>query len=111
MDLFDVSRPFPTFERYLDIRDPGPPPDRTPDRCTGCLRPGTPMSTDGYCETCLRYQFGYDEAQFGAVKALLGGAVKAAFHAGIDPDLIRRVVDTTIDEQRELDQTVAAARR
>lgn len=76
----------------------------------GCLRPGEPISDDGYCEQCLRYHFGGDEAEVGAVRALLGGAVKSALTAGISAGLVRRVVDAAIDETHD-DELDAAYRR
>lgn len=100
MESFDVTRRFPTFERWLEIREPGPREERR-DRCFGCLRPGEPMSSDGYCEACLRYHFGGDEAELNAVRALLGGAVKSTLAAGVSIKLVRRVVDAAIDEARD----------
>lgn len=109
MEQFDVTRRFPTFERWLEIREPGSPEERR-DRCMGCLRPGEPISSDGYCEACLRYHFGGDEAEVGVVRALLGGAVKSALAGGIGADLVRRVVDAAIDEAHD-DELDAAYRR
>lgn len=100
MEQFDVTRRFPTFERWLDLREPGPREENR-ERCMGCLRPGEPVSSDGYCEACLRHHFGGDEAELNAVRALLGGAVRSALAAGISVDLLRRVVDATIDETRD----------
>jgi hypothetical protein len=37
----------------------------------------------GDCFPCVRYQYGYDEAEENALKALLGGAVRAALEADI----------------------------
>ncbi len=30
----------------------------------GCMKPGEPITGDGYCEECMRYtRFGYDESE------------------------------------------------
>ena len=72
--------------------------DRDPAKgCTGCARKVALVASGAYCEACVRYSYGYDQAEATTAGALLGGAVKAALSASVSPKLIRRVVDEAID--------------
>ena len=76
-----------SFEHYLDQREPVR--DRWDhDYCDSCGAKGEFLSSDGYCRACLKYHFGYDQAQEKMVTAMIGGAVKAALEAGASAELI-----------------------
>ncbi len=70
-------------------------------RCTCCMRKRSKLTLDGYCHECLRYSWGYDNAEETMVEAMIGGAVKAALANVVPAALIRRVVDDAIDSHNE----------
>ncbi len=85
------------FEDYLAMRGLLPA-DPDLERCSGCID-GTPVITnDGNCETCMRYQFGYDQAEAAVARAMLGGAVTAALEAGVPSEIIRAAVNDALDD-------------
>jgi hypothetical protein len=51
------------------------------DRCQGCSGPD-PVTRDGICRECLRYHYGYDEAEEALVNVMVGGAIKGALDTG-----------------------------
>jgi hypothetical protein len=84
--------------------------------CSGCRReaprltrgipwapplPAPERSGDRTCEWCLRSHFGSDEGEAHAVRALIGGAVRAGLDAEIPAQLFRGVVDETIIRDAE----------
>lgn len=86
-------------------------------RCPGCLEhpvaftiasPFTGVEPTPICEPCLRNFHGHDAREEDVVRALLGGAVKAALALEIDVALIRSAVDDVIDEDREREARAAA---
>ena len=70
-------------------------------RCTSCMRKRSKLTVDGYCHECLRYSWGYDNAEETLVEALLGGAVTAALGNSVSPVVIRQAVDDAIDTYNE----------
>jgi hypothetical protein len=98
-----------SFELYLATRTAGPKYEsRT--RCTGCFRPGEPMSSDGYCEQCLYEQFGYDRGEQHVLDTLLGGAVHSAMRGEMDPELIVAAVQRAITQFQEEEYAAALTR-
>jgi hypothetical protein len=86
------------FEDWRDREHHKTSPPRT---CDQCGAPDARWEHDGgtvYCKPCLRYQYGYDQAEEHAARALLGGAVKTALGECVSPALIRDVVEQAIDE-------------
>jgi hypothetical protein len=67
----------------------------------GCLRPGKPITSDGYCEPCVRYMYGYDQAEEKAVQTLIGGAVRAALAMEIPAELIVLAVHEAIETDHQ----------
>lgn len=93
----------PSFEEWLIREERDAPahlvePDRT--HCTGCLKKAK-LSRHGYCRECLRYSFGYDEAERAMLDALVGGAVRGALAAYVSPELIQEAVTAAIREDYE----------
>lgn len=70
-------------------------------RCTCCMRKRTRLTMDGYCHECVRYSWGYDDAEETMTEAMIGGAVTAALDNMVAPELIRRVVDEAIDSHKD----------
>lgn len=71
------------------------------DYCDCCGRKSKRLSWDGCCRECLKYMYGFDQAQAVVGRAILGGAVKGALKANVDAAVIRSVVDEVIDDARE----------
>lgn len=95
------------FEHYLAQWEAEITPDRRePDRerCTGCLE-GAPITSDGYCAECMRYRFGYDQAEEKVALAMLGGAVTAALDAYVESEVIVRAVHRAIEGHHEREVT------
>lgn len=81
------------FEDYLAVRGLLPA-DPKCQRCSGCCREGLPIVTsDGMCESCMRYQHGYDQAEEIVAAAILKAAVTAALEAMVPPATARTAVD------------------
>jgi hypothetical protein len=84
------------FEEYVDrFFEPLP----KSSRCTGCfVGPAIARDTaNSYCEPCLRYGWGFDQAEEKMVRALLGAAVAAALECGASKELVRRAVNAAVD--------------
>ncbi len=64
------------FEDFLAQREPGYPRLRDDGKCTGCLE-REPVTSDGYCRECLRYDHGYDQAEEKVLQATVVVAVAA----------------------------------
>ena len=71
------------------------------DTCTSCLRKVKPLTRDGYCRECVRYDHGYDQAEEIVTTVLIGGAVKAALEAGVSSELVTLAVHRAVEEHRE----------
>ena len=95
---------FPSFEVYLAANygtwtDGG--------KCSACLQDAPRLTTgvhgvcEDYCEACVRYAWGYDQAEHHIVNGALGGAVKSLLEQEVDPGIIRTAVDAAIDNYRE----------
>lgn len=99
---------FPSFEAYVEAECGG---WTDGGKCGGCMREAPRLTAgkvshgiglrDGDCENCLRYQYGYDQAEWGVIRTMLGGAVRAAIRAEVAPSLIREAVDSAIDDENE----------
>jgi len=94
------------FEDYL--RHEGAVPFKDGSTCPGCLEHPTAYKIGLHnttetliCECCLRHFHGHDVAEETAVRALLGGAVRAALQIEVDVALIRATVDAVIDDEIE----------
>ena len=86
------------FEEYLARREPGRP--RDDGKCTGCLE-REPVTVDGYCRECIRYQHGYDQAEEKVLEATVGGAVTAALELGVSSEAITLAVHRAIERHHE----------
>ena len=86
------------FEEYLAKREPGRP--RDDGKCTGCLE-REPVTVDGYCRECIRYQHGYDQAEEKVLEATVGGAVTSALELGVSSEAITLAVHRAVESYRE----------
>jgi hypothetical protein len=89
-----------TFEGYRALRDAELHPDlydEDREDCTDCRKPAERLTLDGYCDPCLQYQWGYDQAQETTAVSLLGGAIMAALEADIPRELIRKTIDDAFE--------------
>lgn len=87
-----------SFDDYL-VAEHARPVEGDDVRCDGCFRtdlrcwrraePGTNESVE--CEACLRYRFGYDQAQARTIRLMVAAAVSSVMDEG-DPDLARAAV-------------------
>ena len=101
-----MSTPVRVARRFEDyLRHEGAVPFKDGSTCPGCLEHPTEYKLDvnetRICEACLRHFHGHDIAEEIAVRALLGGAVKAALEIEVDAAVIRATVDAVIDEEIE----------
>ena len=76
------------------------------DTCDGC-REREPVTTDGMCRECLRYHYGYDEAEERLVEATVGGVVKGALEGGAPPELIAIAVQRAMQRYHEREADAA----
>jgi hypothetical protein len=79
-----------TFEAWL-AREHGPA-EPTLGKCQCCGADDERLIAD-YCNACLHYQYGYDQAQAGVLRAVVYGAVRGALDDDIPWPLIRDAVD------------------
>jgi len=70
------------------------------ETCSGCLEhPAIAKDTGNrYCEVCLRYSHGYDQAEEKLVRSLVQGAIAAALDAGASGELVRRAVLAAVEQ-------------
>ncbi len=52
------------------------------------------------CESCIRYAYGYDQAEVTAIRALIYGATREALKQEIPFDLLRRAMDEALIDDR-----------
>lgn len=99
-------RDLSSFEAYVEAEYGG---WTDGGRCSACMREAPRLTVgkvdDGFmigkgdCDECLRYRFGYDEAEARVTRELLYGAVRAAIRAEVAPRLVREAVDRAVDDQ------------
>lgn len=81
-----------SFEAYIDTFFQ---PTEGGTTCTGCLR-GEAIAYDGvanrYCEPCLRYSYGYDQAEEKMIRSMVSAAISAARDSGAPLNVIARAV-------------------
>lgn len=105
-----MGEQFPSFDVYVATNNGGWGEGGTCHACAlnaprlteGISKAGH-LRGDGECEACVRYKWGYDQAEHAATFAMLGGAVKGALDATISPALIRAAVDHALDRHLEDD--------
>jgi len=103
-----MSERFPSFEAYLEEQYGGWAKAgqcgacmRKADRLTaGVMRSGHRMA-EGDCEACVRYRYGYDQAEATAVRALIYGAVREALKQEIPFSLLRGAMDEALIDDRD----------
>ncbi len=108
---------FPTFEGYVEVECGG---WTEGGKCSGCMREDAPRLTAGLkrgkftmgagdCEWCVRYHYGYDQAESFAVRSVIYGAVRQALKDEIPLSLIRRAVDEAQadDHSEQLEEQIA----
>jgi hypothetical protein len=86
------------WEDYL-IAEHAEPVEGDNVRCDGCFRTdlkcwrrSVPRTNpDVSCEACLRYRFGYDQAQGSTIRCMVAAAVSSLIDEG-DPHLARAAV-------------------
>lgn len=67
------------------------------------------MTADGYCDTCLRYSWGYDQAEEKVAVAMITAAVRGARDADVDPAMIVTAVQEALEEQLTADLGIPMA--
>jgi uncharacterized paraquat-inducible protein A len=80
-----------TFEQYLAQHEANMhPSQRRPDRtrCTGCCKEIELVTSDGECAECMRYHYGYDQAEAQVATAMIRGAVMATLEAEVPTETI-----------------------
>jgi hypothetical protein len=89
-----------SFEGYL--RTVGVKELDEAQQCTGCWRDGGRWrdKTNVYCEPCMRYQFGYDQAEESVARRLIAAVVAGALDADtpVDVEIVRDAINDAIDE-------------
>lgn len=88
------------FEEYLAKREPGRPHLHDDGKCTGCLE-REPVTSDGYCRECIRYQHGYDQAEEKVLGATVGGAVTSALELGVSSEAILLAVHRAVERHHD----------
>lgn len=75
-----------TFGQYLAEWEARTEPwqRRDLEHCDECGE-REPVTSDGMCRECLRYHYGYAQAQEQLVEQTVGGAVTGALEAGASP--------------------------
>lgn len=69
-----------------------------PRGCTGC-HSGPAIARDAvnsYCEPCIRYSWGYDQAEEKLIRMMIGGALRSAAASGASETLIRAAVEAAL---------------
>jgi len=59
------------------------------------------------CRECLRYHYGYDEAEERLVEATIGGAVNGVLETGASPELVALAVHRAMQRYHEREADAA----
>lgn len=86
--------------------------DRKPPKGSPPLENGARLTRTGYCECCMRYCYGYDQAEELVTTALIGGVVKAALEQEIPRGVLKRAIEAGPsafeEEEREYEARLRA---